>query len=137
MENKLSTFMFQRMGVPRFEKYLNLSSFRQKLIGGNIANVSTPGFKSQDINFKQEYERATGGDGRLSGTMTHPTHIPLGSHESRPPDVAQAKPAEGEMNSVDIDAQVSNLAQNELRYTITAKLLQLKFSGMKKAITSK
>jgi flagellar basal-body rod protein FlgB len=137
MDNKLSTFMFQRMGVPRFEKYLNLSSFRQKLIGGNIANVSTPGFKSQDINFQQEYERATGDASRLSGTTTHAGHIPLGQHESRPPDIEQAGMAEGEMNSVDIDAQVSNLAQNELRYTIAARLLQLKFSGIKKAITSK
>ena len=125
------------MGVPRFEKYLNLSSFRQKLIGGNIANVSTPGFKSQDINFQQEYERATSGGSRLSGAVTHASHIPLGSHESRPPEIEQAKMSEGEMNSVDIDAQVSNLAQNELRYTIAARLLQLKFSGIKKAITSK
>ena len=36
------------------KKLLDLSSQKQKLIASNIANVSTPGYKPKDIDFKKE-----------------------------------------------------------------------------------
>jgi len=41
------------------------------------------------------------------------------------------------MNSVDIDNEIAEMAQNELEFTIAAKLLQKKFQVLRKAITSK
>jgi flagellar basal-body rod protein FlgB len=137
MDNKLSNFLFDQTGVPGFQKYLDLSSFRHKLVAGNIANVATPGFRSQDIDFQAEYEKATKTGNHLAGMLTDQAHIPLGRAESRTPEVQKANVTGADMNSVDIDAEISNLAQNELRFTIAAKLLQIKFSGLKKAITSK
>ena len=86
MENKIAQFIFDRTGVPNFKKYLDLSSFRHKLIGGNVANSSTPGYKAQQIEFHEEFNRLTKNDSRLAGSVTHPAHIPTGSHEKRPPD---------------------------------------------------
>ena len=137
MENKVAQFLFNRSGIPNFKKYLDLSSFRHKLIGGNIANVSTPGFKSQDIDFHSEFNRITKNSSRLEGTLTHEAHIPTGSHEARAPEPDEAKMQEGEMNSVDIDKEVSNLAQNELLFTVGATLLQRRFEGIRKAIQSR
>jgi len=137
MPNKLTQFMFDRVGVPKFGKYLDLTSFRHKLISDNIANVSTPGYRSRDIDFKAEFERLTGRSHHLAGAVTHPNHIPLGSHTNRPPKVQQEKVAEGNMNSVDIDREVSLLARNELMFTVGARLLQKKFAGLKNVITSK
>lgn len=137
MENKIAQFLFNRSGIPNFKKYLDLSSFRHKLIGGNIANVSTPGFKSQDINFHQEFNRITKNSNRLEGTVTHRTHLPTGNSEARAPRPAEETVAEDELNSVDIDKEVSNLAQNELLFTVGATLLQRRFEGIRKAIQSK
>lgn len=136
MENKIAQFIFDRTGVPNFKKYLDLSSFRHKLIGGNIANASTPGFEARQIEFHDEFNRLTKDGSRLAGSVTHPAHIPTGSHEARPPDPEEIGVADDEMNSVDIDKEISNLAQNELMFTIGARLLQMKFDGIKKAITS-
>ena len=47
----LSKMIFDKIGVPNFRKYLSLGSFRHKLISGNMANLSTPGYKSEDIDF--------------------------------------------------------------------------------------
>ncbi len=137
MENKIAQFVFNRVGIPNFKKYLDLSSFRHKLIGGNIANSSTPGFKSRDIDFHQEFNRLTKASNRLAGTVTHQAHIPTGNHEARAPEPDEIRVKDDELNSVDIDNEISNLAQNELLFTVGATLLQRKFEGIRKAIQSK
>jgi len=137
MDNKLTQFVFNQVGIPSYEKYLDLASFRHKLISSNVANVSTPGYKSQDIDFQTEFKKSIGKSEQLSGITTNANHIPLGASELKPPDVHREKVKGDEMNSVDIDKEVSNMAQNELRYTIGAKLLQNKFSSLSKVINSK
>lgn len=137
MVNKTASFVFNRIGVPKFEKYLDLASFRHKLVGGNIANVSTPGYRSRDIDFNAEFARLTKETDNLAGVTTNKAHLPLGFHSERPPKPDEAKVAEGEMNSVDIDKEISTLAQNELVFTIAARLLKQKFDGLRKAISSR
>lgn len=136
-DNTITKFIFQKMGVPNVQKYLTLGSYRDKLIAGNISNVSTPGYKAKDIDFQDEYSRMTSQTNHLAGTVTNANHIPLGNHEARQPDVKQEQIKDGDINSVNIEDQASNLAQNELLYTIGAKLLKQRFDGLKTAITSK
>jgi flagellar basal-body rod protein FlgB len=42
----------------RLEHYLDLVSFRQALISSNLANVDTPGYRTQDVDFASEMRRA-------------------------------------------------------------------------------
>jgi len=102
-----------------------------------MANSSTPGYKAQDIDFQEEYSKLTAQTNHVAGTITDKNHIPLGQHPSKQPDVKKAKIEDGDLNSIDIEREASNLAQNELLYTIGARLLQKKFEGLKTAITSK
>ena len=118
-------------------EYLDLTSVRHKLIGGNIANSSTPGYRSKDINFQDEFNKATGQEKSVKGFTTDNQHIPLGQHRNRPPEVDEIKVHEGDLNSVDIDKEISSLAQNELTFNIGARLIKMKFDGLRKAITSK
>lgn len=137
VENKLTQYIFNKMGVPTLGKYLDLAAYRHKLVSGNVANASTPGYRAKDIDFQQEFKKATGKTNHLEGVTTNAGHIPLGAHQNRPPRVDQDKVQEGEMNSVDIDREVSNMTQNELLYTIGARLMQRRFEGLKTVITSK
>lgn len=137
MDNGISKFLFEKMGVPTFRKYLNLGSYRHKLIAGNMANASTPGFKAPGVEFQKEFERMTTQSNHLAGAITHEHHIPLGQHEARGPKVHEARIKSGDVNSVDIDAEVANLAQNELLFTVGAELLKRKFDSMRNAITNK
>ncbi len=137
MENKIAQFLFSRTGIPDFEKYLDLSSFRHKLIGGNIANSSTPGYKSRDISFHEEYNRMTKNTNQVAGALTHEAHIPTGNHEAKAPKADEVRVKDGDLNSVDIDEEISDLAQNELMFTISASLLQRRFEGIRKVISSK
>ena len=137
MSNKLTSFIFNKADVPRFQNFLNLTSTRHRLVSGNIANVSTPGYQSKSIDFKEELAKQSDNSHHLAGKTTHPSHIPTGYHKNRAPKVESEKVALGEVNSVDIDREISTMAQNELLYTIGARLLERKFKGLKTAITSK
>lgn len=129
--------IFDKIGVPNFRKYLSLGSFRHKLISGNMANLSTPGYKAEDIDFQNEFARLTKRTTHVAGALTDANHIPLGQHEQKAPHIDETRIQDGDVNSVDIDREASNLAQNELLYTIGAQLLQKKFQSLKNAITSK
>jgi len=37
---------------------LDLTSARQSLVSQNVANIDTPGYKTRDIDFRQELQRA-------------------------------------------------------------------------------
>ena len=137
MENKLAHFLFTKAQIPQYRTFMNLSSLRHKLTSGNIANVSTPGYEAHDINFDKEFARATGESNHLPGKITHVRHIPLGEHNAKSPKVEATKVQPGDMNSVDIDQEMTQLAENELRYTVAARLLAKKFQGLQKVITSK
>ncbi|MBD3403588.1 flagellar basal body rod protein FlgB [candidate division GN15 bacterium] len=137
MENKLTQMIFNKVGIPSYRAYLDLTSLRHKLISSNVANVSTPGYRSRHIDFDKEFEKASGNPTQLVGYTTDSRHLPLGQHKERPPEVGETRVKAGEMNSVDIDREVSQMAQNELMFTAAARLLQKKFDGLRKVITSK
>jgi len=137
MDNKIANFLFESTGVSKLGKYLDLSAFRHKLIGGNVANVSTPGYRSRDVDFHAEFKRMSGDGSSLSAATTHRNHIPTGNHPAGSPRVNSNRVLDGEMNSVDIDKEISNLTQNELRFTVGATLLQRKFDALRKAINGR
>ncbi|MFQ5499588.1 MAG: flagellar basal body rod protein FlgB [Candidatus Zixiibacteriota bacterium] len=137
MTNKLTQTVFDGVGVNSVKKYLDLAAVQHRLVSRNVANVSTPGYKSRNIDFQSEFNRANGKTTRLEGVTTNPKHIPTGHHPKRGPKVNVAKVVDGDMNSVDIDREISNMAQNELLYTIGAQMLKGKFDSLRKAITSK
>lgn len=137
MENKITQFIFDKVGIPKSQKYLDLASLKHKLVAGNVANVATPGYKAKNFDFHSEFKKVSGGGSSLRGVTTNPNHIPTGHHEAKPPKVQAERVQIGEMNSVDIDKEISNLAQNELLFEVGATLLQRKFEGLRKAIQSK
>lgn len=136
MVNKLTSSIFEKIGVNDYQKFLDLASTRHKLVSGNVANVSTPGYRSRDIDFQGELAKITNKSSHLEGTVTHAGHIPTGNSAARGPKVSAERVTDGDINSVDIDREVTKMAQNELLYTAGAKLLQMKFDGLRNAIKS-
>src|SRR5207245_9428747 len=51
----IDTPMLQLLG-----RFLDVSVFRHSLIASNMANIDTPGYRTQDLNFRSEMQRATG-----------------------------------------------------------------------------
>src|ERR1700733_4610030 len=52
------TCMLNDPSIDALSRFLDVSVFRSGLILSNMANVDTPGYRTRDVNFSQELERA-------------------------------------------------------------------------------
>jgi flagellar basal-body rod protein FlgB len=91
------------------ERFLNLVSYRQSLVAGNIANLDTPGYKTHDIDFHAEMRRA----------MSAP----------EAPSTPMAKEVPGLMqrpdgNDVSIDRESMALAEVQMQYRVGVELVR-------------
>jgi flagellar basal-body rod protein FlgB len=93
-------------------RYLDVVSTRQKLVAQNIANVDTPGYQTQDVDFHAELRRA-------------------GTPEAMAPDNL---PTKNDGNNVSLDRESRMLAENSIRFDIAAQLLKGQFQSLKEAI---
>ncbi|HHV79730.1 MAG TPA: flagellar basal body rod protein FlgB [Firmicutes bacterium] len=122
------------------ERCMELCSKRHTLIANNIANVNTPGYKRLDLDFesamRQEIARQTGTGSKVPLWKTDPAHQDL--PESSPITVVQTDSGtvhRNDGNNVDVDYEMSLLAQNEITYETAARLLSGEFGLLWKAIT--
>jgi len=135
MSNIINKAIIQKTSIPVLKRMLDLSSLRHKLIASNVANVTTPGYKSKSIDFDAELRKAIKPE-RMQVSTTHPKHIPLRSSKQSSPKVNVARETDESngVNSVDIDREMGDLAQNQLVYELAAKLAGNKFRALKSAI---
>jgi len=98
----------------QLEHYLDLLSTRQKLVASNIANAETPGYRTQDIDFQSEFQRAMGGE----------------------PNVLEVAglPVKNDGNNVSLDRESRLLAENALRFNVASSLLRSQMSQLRAAI---
>jgi|SRR4051794_8996100 flagellar basal-body rod protein FlgB len=93
----------------RVEQYMDLVAARQKVTASNIANVDTPGYKTKDIDFSSALNDAAGaGSANLTSRATPVENLP-----GRP-----------DGNTVSLDREARNLAENALRFHIAGQLVQ-------------
>ncbi|HRI44639.1 MAG TPA: flagellar basal body rod protein FlgB [Fimbriimonadaceae bacterium] len=93
---------------------------RQGMLMANLANVNTPGYKRQDIDFAIELERA---EGRPSVGATRMQERLARSTANR---------VDG--STVDLEVEVFGLAETELRYRTLTEMTTRYFSGLKNVI---
>lgn len=108
---------------------LDYRAARHKVIVSNIANLDTAGYKPQELVFKEELVKATRNNPEVGLARTHKSHFSLSPSEAKRYEVQQT----GE--KVDIDSEMTSLAENNLMFNATAELLARKFSGIKSALT--
>lgn len=88
---------------------------RNEIIGNNIANMDTPGYKRQDLNFEDELERALG-HSRYK-TMDQKVADLKDKHlEARVVNDYSGFSYRTDKNNVDVDTENVMLAANQLKY---------------------
>lgn len=113
------------------ERALDGATLRQQVLADNIANVDTPSFKRSDVPFQEVLARtALTSDRLLSLRTTHRGHVGSGAAEAPRftvvRDVGTASRADG--NNVDVEAEMTYLAQNQLYYEAVVRQVQAAFS---------
>lgn len=106
---------------------LNLRAARQELVASNIANVDTPNYKAKDIDFAKTLQGAISGNTvklQMAGTAPHHLSSISGENVMGSPvmfrNVVQPS-ADG--NTVDMDVERAQFADNALRYEASVKFV--------------
>jgi len=108
---------------------MDYRSERNKVITSNIANLDTPDYKSSDYVFKEDLKKAM--DVRVLLKRTNEKHFPNASGEFSKNDFKKVTSDD----KVDLDHEMTNLAENHLMYNLTAELLARKFKGIRSVLT--
>ncbi len=132
-------------GLDFQSKALVLRAERQRIVASNIANADTPGYAARDFDFKSALQEATGTGTSLSmpasrdegaRSVTHPGHIPLNASSSGKSALAYTIQSQPSMdgNSVDLDRERANFADNAVRYEATLRFINGQSKTMLSAI---
>ena len=115
-------------------KSLDLRSQKQQVIAANIANAETPGYSARKMTFEADLRKAIETP-QLNGTRSNAKHFPLGSnglqgvqgHITKD----RASSPMGDGNTVSVDDEMFDLAENQLLYEAGSQILKKKFSMLK------
>ncbi len=104
----------------QLEGYLKLTTLRENLVVSNMANIDTPHYKTQDINFEGALQHAA--QGIHEAVDNPPVHQVQGLVE-RP-----------DGNNVSLDRETMLLAETQLQYRAGVELLKQDFQSVQMAI---
>lgn len=124
-------------GIAQLTAWLNGLSRRQSAIANNVANIDTPGYRRQEVNFETELQRAFG---RTTGSLavTDPRHIaapPRAVNQLGLDPQQHLTSSRLDGNTVDIDQEMVLLAETQMRYQAAAQALTKKLTNIRTAIT--
>ena len=113
---------------------LNLRARRQEVIATNIAHADTPHYKARDIDFKTTLAQAVA-QGRPSAmpmTTSSGRHIAAQAADPGQAELLYRTPAQSSLdgNTVEMDAERVNFADNAMRYEANLSILGAKIKTL-------
>jgi len=124
---------------------LKLRSERQQMLSANIANADTPNYKAVDFDFGRALAHATGLQGAsatpqpVQMALTAPGHSGGSTVTSALPVQLQYRTASQDSvdgNTVEMDAERANFAENAVHYEAALKFLNGQIKTMLSALQS-
>jgi len=102
------------------ERFLNVTSDRQSLVVNNMANIDTPGYHTQDIDFRGELQRAIGSpEGAQMTTVAHKVNGLISRHDG---------------NNVSLDKESMKLAETQMQFRVGIQFIRTEFHRLMHAI---
>ncbi len=98
-------------------RYLDLTADQMKITAGNLANVDTPGYKTQGMDFDAEFGRALGeGSGAPVATEV------------------EGLVARPDGNTVSVDRESMMMAKTQMEFRMGVELIKREFAATMNAI---
>jgi flagellar basal-body rod protein FlgB len=113
---------------------LNIRGARQGLLTSNIANAETPEYAAKDIPFQKILKQKLGEEAGVPLEKTHTRHFP---EPGTIPGRATGLPweLENDPQGVNLDREMTKLAENNLMYQSAVQVLAKKLETMKYIIS--
>ena len=115
---------------------LNLRQLNQNVIGSNIANADTPGYKSKKVEFETAFRDALDAGSALPMEVTSDKHIvPRETDPVYPEIFDETNGVESlDGNTVDRAEQMARMSENQIMYSASVEMLRKKLGMLKFAI---
>ncbi len=123
---------------------LQVADLRQQVYANNIANMNTPGYKREGVQFESALQSAMAGNN--SSALLGKQSIPIGQSSGanynwsallsvRPTvTVTNGGVISNNGNNVDVEAEMTDLAENQIRYQALVQDLTDRISRLNTAI---
>jgi len=113
-------------------------SLRQSAIAQNMANVDTPGYQAQTVSFEDAVKAVLKNDSSFKLTTTDTNHISLRNESAVAATVLrQGGSYRADENNVDIDVEMVDQVETELRYETISKMVSGKYTLLTDIINSR
>jgi flagellar basal-body rod protein FlgB len=119
------------------QEALRIRSQRAEMLASNLANVDTPNYKAQDIDFQTALKMASGDHSSAAIQTTNSKHISSvsGGNPFAPAVQYRASMQDSlDGNTVDEQIEQSQFMENAVQYQASLSFLEGKFNGIRKAL---
>ena len=114
---------------------LDVSARRHNLITGNIANKDTIGYKPKDIDFQKTLKRAMGETAPRKMSQTNARHLSAVEADRFSMNGSNSEDVDlHHLDSVNIDTEMGNLVENNIKYRTTTEMLLRKMAILRHTI---
>ena len=118
---------------------LNMRLLKHNLTSSNIANAETPHYHAKKLDFEEALSRAIDSDGLRSMNTSHGDHFYVGggSLSKVRPDIYENPEGaiNNDGNTVDLEKEMSSLAENTLMYKAALQLINKKLAAIRYAVS--
>jgi flagellar basal-body rod protein FlgB len=131
-------FSINKPSFQLLEKSLDAATMRQRTITNNIANVDTPYFKRSEVSFESLLQKEMGSLPALQGYRTDARHFTFGSSSQQiSPQITvdEASIMNNNLNNVDMDTEMTQLAKNQLTYNTEIQQMNHELKMLRSAIS--
>lgn len=126
-------------------KSIDLRAKNQNLIASNVANAETPNYVPKSLSFEKELQGVINSrhtNGRAASPEPSPRHIPIrGSRSGNAINTVSGNVIETpastpgkDGNAVELENEMSKLAENQIMFNASVQMLSKKFDGLRTAI---
>ncbi len=115
---------------------IGLRAQRHQVLASNIANADTPNYKARDFDFRAAMQTAAGHrGGPATLAQTSERHLP-GSAAGGAAALQFRRETQSAVdgNTVDMDVERAQIAENAMQYEILTRLISDKFQGLRAAM---
>ncbi len=128
----MSNIFDKTMGA--LNRSIDLRLNRQNIINSNIANAETPGYKAKVVDFEDALAKAIATDERFAKTNPGAITDQIGAVKPNVYDNPDIN-ITNDGNTVDMEKEMSALAENTVLYKAAVQLINKKLAQMKYAVT--
>lgn len=123
-------------GTHLYERALDVRSAVHETIASNMANEETPGYKARHLPFQETFSAVLRGESPIGAATTNSRHIGIGSNGSDifNHTIKQNVGAGLDENTVNLEKEMTLMAENTILYMAVSQFLDGRFEGWKKAI---